>query len=105
MSGASNLNGEMDTGDVQFVIDGTSSLNLSGSGNNMLADIYGASNINLSGFHVNNVTIFMSSASNATIKLDGILNASLSGASKLVYKGNPSLGTISTSGSSTISEG
>jgi len=105
LSGASNFSGEMETGDVQFVVDGASRLKLSGSGNNMLADIYGASSVNLSDFTVSNATIFMSSASNATVNLDGILNANLSGASKLVYKGNPSLGAISTSESSTISGG
>ncbi len=105
LSGASNFSGEMETGDVQFVVAGASRLKLSGSGGNMLADIYGASSVNLSDFTLSNATIFMSSASNATVNLDGILNANLSGASKLIYKGNPSLGTISTSDSSTISGG
>jgi len=105
VSGASNLSGELEAGNVNFNIDGASTLQLSGSGEDIIANFSGASTINLSGFSLNNADIVMSSASDATIKLNGTLDANLSGASKLTYKGNPSLGNINTSSSSTISKG
>jgi hypothetical protein len=82
-----------------------STVNLKGIADDILADVSGASIINLSDFKVNNANVFLSGASNGTVKLDGNLNASLSGASKLIYKGNPTFGIMNTSGGSTINKG
>jgi len=48
--------------------------------------------------------INLSGASDATINASGRLDGDLSGASKLSYVGNPTLGSINTSGGSTISQ-
>jgi hypothetical protein len=41
----------------------------------------------------------------ATVNLDGRLDVTASGFSSLVYYGHPALGTIDTSGGSTVSKG
>ncbi len=105
LSGASKLSGDLDTGDVGFIVSGASTVQIKGTANDMLADISGASSMRLSDFEVNNANISLSGASNGTVKLDGTLDASLSGASKLTYIGNPTLGIVNISGGSTISKG
>jgi len=105
LSGASQLSGDLDAGDVHFIISGASMVQIKGTANDMLADVSGASSMNLSSFELNNANISLSGASKGTVKLDGTLDASLSGASKLTYKGSPTLGNIDTSDSSTINKG
>jgi hypothetical protein len=58
----------------------------------------------LAGFTVNNADVSLSGASNGTVNLSGKLDANLSGASKLEYIGEPTMGAINTSGASTISK-
>jgi hypothetical protein len=105
MSGASRLTGSVTVdGDVQFIVSGASTVELLGEANNIAIDASGASNVNLSTFSVNNANVLLSGASQATINLEGILDANLSGASHLLYIGNPTLGDIETSGSSTVEQ-
>jgi len=105
LSGASRLSSDLDAGDVHLIVSGASTVQLKGTANDILADISGASNMNLSGFEVNNANISLSGASKGNIKLDGTLDASLSRASKLTYKGSPTLGNVNTSGGSSINKG
>jgi hypothetical protein len=104
VSGASRVNGDITAGDVEFDISGASTVQLDGSANDMVADVSGASRLNLDDFTVNNADVDFSGASSGTINLDGRLDADLSGASRLWYIGEPTMGTIDTSGASTISE-
>jgi hypothetical protein len=69
----------------------------------MVADVSGASSLKLDDFTVGNANVDFSGASSGTINLDGRLDADLSGASRLWYIGEPTMGTIDTSGASTIS--
>jgi len=77
---------------------------LDGSANDMVASVSGASRLNLDDFTVNNADVSFSGASSGTINLDGRLDADLSGASRLSYIGEPTMGTINTSGASTLSK-
>lgn len=105
LSGASHLTGGMTAdGDVRFDISGASSVILSGSADDLDADVSGASRLALDDFPVNNASIELSGASNGTVNLDGTLNADLSGASHLYYIGEPTLGELKTSGASSISK-
>jgi hypothetical protein len=103
ISGASRVTGDITAGDVDFDISGASSLELDGSANDMVADVSGASSLKLDDFTVGNANVDFSGASSGTINLDGRLDADLSGASRLWYIGEPTMGTIDTSGASTIS--
>jgi len=104
VSGASMVTGDITAGDVAFDISGASTIQLDGSANDMVAEVSGASRLNLEAFTVNNADVDFSGASSGTINLDGRLDADLSGASRLWYIGEPTMGTIDTSGASTISQ-
>jgi hypothetical protein len=102
VSGASRVNGDITAGNIDFDISGASTVQLEGSANDMVAGVSGASRLNLGSFTVNNADVSFSGASSGTINLDGRLDADLSGASRLSYIGEPTMGTINTSGASTL---
>jgi hypothetical protein len=104
VAGASRLTGDITAGDVEFDISGASTIQLEGSANDMAADVSGASRFNLGDFTVDNADVDFSGASSGTINLNGRLDADLSGASRLWYIGEPTMGNIDTSGASTISK-
>jgi len=104
ISGASRVTGDITAGDVDFDISGASTIQLEGSANGMVADVSGASSLKLDDFTVNNADVDFSGASSGTINLNGRLDADLSGASRLWYIGEPTMGTIDTSGAATLSK-
>ncbi|MCX6032846.1 MAG: DUF2807 domain-containing protein [Chloroflexi bacterium] len=102
VSGASTLKGDAQAGDARFVVSGASTLNLQGAGRNLTLSVSGASTANLDKFAVADVRADVSGASSATVNATGRLDAEASGASKLRYTGSPVLGTIHTSGASSV---
>jgi hypothetical protein len=104
VSGASRVIGDITAGNVEFDISGASTIQLEGSADDMVAGVSGASRFNLDDFTVNNADVNFSGASSGTINLNGRLDANLSGASRLWYIGEPTMGDINTSGASTISK-
>ncbi|MFC2023093.1 head GIN domain-containing protein [Chloroflexota bacterium] len=104
VSGASRVTGDITGGDAEFDISGASTIQLEGSATNIVADVSGASSFDLGGFKVNNANIDISGASTGTVNLSGRLDADVSGASKLSYIGEPTMGNINTSGASTLSK-
>ena len=103
VSGASKATGDITASDVDFDVSGASTVQLEGSASDIVADVSGASRMKLAGFTVNNADVSLSGASNGTVNLSGKLDANLSGASKLEYIGEPTMGAINTSGASTLS--
>jgi len=104
VSGASKVTGDITAGNVEFDISGASTIQLEGSANDMVASVSGAGRFNLDDFTVNNADVNFSGASSGTVNLNGRLDANLSGASRLWYIGEPTMGDINTSGASTISK-
>ncbi len=105
LSGASRVKGNFTaSGGADFDLSGASTVELDGSANDMLVEASGASRLKLGDFQVNNADVNLSGASTGTVNLDGRLDANLSGASKLTYIGEPTMGTINTSGGSTLSK-
>jgi hypothetical protein len=106
IDGASHLTGRITTSsDARFRIAGASTVELTGEARNLqVTECSGASSLQLSNFPVTNTNIRLSGASSATIRLDGRLDANLSGASHLTYIGDPTMGNIVTSGGSDISK-
>jgi len=104
ISGASKVTGDITADDADFDVSGASTVQLEGSASDMVAKLGGASRFNLGGFTVNNANVNLSGASTGTVNLSGRLDADLSGASKLSYIGEPTMGTINTSGGSTLSK-
>ena len=104
VSGASRVNGDITAGNVEFDISGASTIQLEGSANDMVASASGASRFNLGSFTVNNANVNFSGASSGTVNLDGRLDADLSGASRLWYIGEPTMGTLDITGASSLSK-
>ena len=104
LSGASKAFGGIEMADGRFGLSGASSLELEGSAGDVDIEASGASQVELSDFSVVDADINLSGASGATINASGRLDGNLSGASRLNYMGNPTLGSISASGGSTISQ-
>jgi len=102
VSGASKATGDITASDANFDVSGASTVQLEGSASDIVADVSGASRMKLAGFTVNNADVSLSGASNGTVNLSGKLDANLSGASKLEYIGEPTMGAINTSGASTL---
>jgi hypothetical protein len=103
LSGASFASGSVQVFDCEMDISGASTIAFVGSGNDLSADVSGASRLSLEGFKVNNARVDLSGASTGTVNLTGTLDASASGASHLRYVGDPTLGDIDTSSSSSVS--
>lgn len=104
LSGASFLQMiDMNVSDLDIEVSGASTLNGRGVGVDLVAVVSGASNVDLGFFPVNAANVNLSGANRAGINLDGRLDAEVSGASHLEYTGEPTLGDINTSDSSTVS--
>lgn len=104
ISGASRVIGALAAGDISCDISGASTLQLEGSAGDIVVDASGASRVNLGGFMVSNADVRLSGATSGTVNLSGKLDANLSGASKLSYIGEPTMGSVNTSGASTLSK-
>jgi hypothetical protein len=104
VSGASRVTGDITAADIGFDVSGASTVQLEGSADDMVAVVSGACTFNLGDFTVNNADVNISGASTGTINLDGRLDANVSGASTLLYIGDPTMGTIELSGYSTLRE-
>jgi hypothetical protein len=102
VSGASSVQGEIDCGEVHIRVSGASSVTLEGSGGNADIGVSGASRARLEGFALRDATVEASGASSATVNVAGRLNAEASGASTILYVGNPQLGRIQESGASSV---
>jgi len=98
------VTGDITAGNAEFDISGASSVELDGSANDIAADVSGASSLKLDDFTVSNANVDLSGASSGTVNLDGRLDADLSGASRLWYIGEPTMGDIDTSGASSVSK-
>jgi hypothetical protein len=92
------------TREFNLALSGGSNLELEGAASNINFVATGGSRSDLSDFPVHNASVVLSGGSQATINMDGTLNANLSGGSQLQYIGTPTMGDISLSGGSTITK-
>ena len=104
VSGAGLTNGTLSMADGNFNISGASILELTGTANNITADISGASSGRLENLTLVQANLTVSGASNATVNVNNKLNANVSGVSRVYYIGTPTLGNISITGASTFSK-
>ncbi|MFC2133195.1 GIN domain-containing protein [Bacteroidota bacterium] len=104
ISGASVVTGNISTGNLYCSLSGASSVEIIGEGKDVNIVGSGASNINLLNFPAENINIHLSGASVSTVNTSGIMNVSLSGVSRLWYRGNPTFGSLEISGSSSITK-
>lgn len=81
---------------------GGSMVEMGGDAPDLTIGASGGSQLDLSGFHVANAHVEMSGGSQATVNLDGRLDATLSEGCRLSFVGNPTMGDINTSRGSII---
>ncbi len=102
ISGASNVEGSVTMKDAVINVSGASFVTLEGTAEDMSLDVSGASDVDLSDLTLDNAWVTLSGASQAEINVSGQLNGDLSGASILEYLGNPTIGSLTSSGASVI---
>ncbi len=103
VSGASRLTGEIRAkGDCNIEASGASRVELEGMSAGAVLKLNGASKAELSQFPIGNASMVVSGASNASVNLNGRLDADVSGASTLLWSGSPVMGDIRSSGSSSL---
>jgi hypothetical protein len=104
VSGASHLTGEIEAGAVRLDASGGSRVTLTGSSEDIVIDASGASHVDLAGFPAADANVQASGASRVTVNASGRLDVDASGASQVRYAGSPALGTIDSSGSSSVEQ-
>jgi len=102
ISGATEVNGSLKAHDIEFRVSEATRVELEGSANKMILIASGASKLKLADFPVEQADVTLSGASEVTINVSESLDVILTGASKLRYKGDPMIGNIMVSDTSTI---
>ena len=92
------------TADLKIVISGGANLDLEGSGEDLSLDSSGGSKFDLSDFSVSNANITVSGGSQGELNVSGKLDANISGASRVVYRCNPTLGKTSVSAGASLNK-
>jgi hypothetical protein len=101
LSGSSVSQLDSDFQEIDLVVSGASSLVLHGSGDELNAEVSGASALKAFDYPVNAATINVSGASEGKITVTDELNVTASGASSVLYRGDPAV-TSTVSGASTV---
>jgi Putative auto-transporter adhesin, head GIN domain len=104
-SGASRVDADLDTGNIDLNASGASHVTLKGGGQRLRAIASGASHADFTEFRAQQSSAVASGASSIKVNTKGRLDAVASGASHITYSGNPILGTINASGASSIKAG
>jgi len=102
ISEAAKVNGNLKARDTEFRVSAASSVELKGSADKMILNASGASRLKLADFPLEQADVILSGASEAAIQVSGRLDVILSGDSKLYYRGDPMIGNIIISDTSTI---
>lgn len=102
ISGATKVTGSLKARDTEFIVSEASKVELEGSANKMTLNASGACQLKLADFPLEQADVILSGASEATIQVSGRLDVVLTGASKLYYRGDPMIGDIIISDTSTI---
>ena len=102
ISGAGKVTGNLKAQDTWLNVSGASHCEINGSAGLVNIEVSGASHFDSPDFQMQNTNINVSGASHATIYTKGTLNVDASGASTLDYLGNPILSKVNVNGASKI---
>jgi RNA polymerase sigma factor (sigma-70 family) len=100
VGGASGLKGSLEAKKLIIKADGASHVKLTGSAAQAKLDASGASNLDLKDFALDQADVQLSGASHAAVNAKSKLDYSVSGASHLGYRGEPTIGRSDKSGAS-----
>jgi hypothetical protein len=101
-SGATKMTLNLQASSLKISTSGASNMEFTGSTGSLEVDLSGASKLDAADLKVQDGSISTSGASKADVWFTGKLDVEASGASKITYKGNPSLGKVKTSGASSL---
>ncbi|MBX2965679.1 MAG: DUF2807 domain-containing protein [Cyclobacteriaceae bacterium] len=99
LSGASTCKLYPGFNDVKVNLSGASKLNVYGIGTNLQAKVSGASELRAREFHTEDASLDVSGASSARVSVSNRLDVIVSGASSVLYTGNPEVYPTVTGGS------
>jgi hypothetical protein len=102
LSGASHLEGDLESGDMHMGISGASRADLKGTAGNLRLNVSGASHADLEELQIKDANVDVDGASHATVHPSGKLQARASGASSVLYAGQPANVDSQTSGASSV---
>ncbi|UCD09046.1 MAG: DUF2807 domain-containing protein [Dehalococcoidales bacterium] len=103
-SGACSLDGDINSGNIDFDVSGAGRIRLNGSSRDAVIRASGANRIDLREFTIENAAVKLSGASRLSANVSGRLDARLSGASYFGWRGEPVMGDIRTSGAAKLSK-
>lgn len=101
-SGATDIDLSLEVSTLRVDISGASDLNLEGRCGMFVIDVSGASDLNAFDMKANDVRVDASGASSVKVFAISSINADVSGASDVSYKGNPDTNNITTSGAGDV---
>ena len=102
-SGSSHLQGGIEADTVSFSLGGSSEVILTGSAQNLIMEeASGSSVVDLTDFPVVDASVKAGGKSQVTVNVSGRLDVDASNSANVYYLGDPTLGTIDTSGSATV---
>jgi len=103
-SGAGDINLDIKATEISTQISGAGDVTLKGSTTVLLAKVSGAGDLKASNLEADNVTATVSGAGDAKVNAKQQLNANVSGAGSIIYKGNPTDRNIDISGAGSVRE-
>jgi RNA polymerase sigma factor (sigma-70 family) len=103
ITAASKLDGSIEANNLSVDATGASKVKLKGSAKEAKLSASGACNIHIEEFGLDTAMIKLTGASKASVNAKTKLDYSLSGASKLQYQGNPTIGQARSTGASSVS--
>ena len=102
-SGSSHLQGDIVADTVSFNLGGSSEVILTGSAQNLIMEeAAGSSVVDLTDFPVVDASVKAGGKSQVTVNVSGRLDVDASSSANVYYLGDPTLGTIDTSGGSSV---
>lgn len=102
--GVGNINLEVEAKEIQSTLSGAGHLTLKGSTQVLNTTISGAGGLKASDLEANKVTAVVSGAGDAKVNAIQSLNADVSGAGSIIYKGNPVDRVVNISGVGSVRE-
>ncbi len=103
ISSGSNVSGGIEIASGKFNVSNGSTIDLEGFASDISFEASGASHANLAELSVSNARVKMRGASTVTVNASSTVDGNVSGASRLIYLGNPTL-TIEMSGDSAVDD-
>lgn len=101
-SGAGNINLDLKANEIITTISGAGDVKLKGSAQSLEATITGAGELKASNLETTKVKVKASGAGNAKINVSKSLDADVSGAGSVIYKGDPADRNVNISGAGSV---